>query len=385
MTTTSVRPTRPSSTKPQQRFFQQLEHPREIVSNLTPNWFASIMGTGIVATASASLPLQFPGLREAGTVVWGIATVVLVALTVATILHWILYRQSAKAHHLNPVISHFYGAPAMAFLTVGAGTLLLGKDILGLPLAIDIDWVLWSLGTVLGLVTAVALPYLTFTRHDTKPDSAFGGWLMPIVPPMVSASTGALLLPYTPAGQLRETLLWTCYAMFGLALIASLIVITLIWSRLTQHKIGAAGMVPTLWIVLGPLGQSITAVNLLGNNAHLAVTPVIANALLIFGLIYGIPVLGFTLLWTTIALLITIRTTRHGLPFSLTWWSFTFPVGTCVTGLSALALHTGLLALQVLACLYFIALVAAWIIVAIRTFHGSVIRGTLLAPPRTTT
>ena len=123
MTSTSVRPTKPSSTKPTQRFFQQLEHPREIVSNLTPNWFASIMGTGIVANASASLPLQFPGLRLAGTIIWVIATIVLVALTVATILHWILYRQSARGHHLNPVISHFYGAPAMAFLTVGAGTL----------------------------------------------------------------------------------------------------------------------------------------------------------------------------------------------------------------------------------------------------------------------
>lgn len=173
--------------------------------------------------------------------------------------------------------------------------------------------------------------------------------------------------------------------MFGLALIASLIVITLIWSRLTQHKIGAAGMVPTLWIVLGPLGQSITSVNLLGCNAHLAVAPGIANALLIFGLIYGIPVLGFTLLWTALALLITIRTSRYGLPFSLTWWSFTFPVGNCVTGCNALALHTGLLALHVLACLYFVALVAVWITVAIRTFHGSVIRGSLPAPPRTTT
>ncbi|GAA4266666.1 hypothetical protein GCM10022256_22780 [Frondihabitans peucedani] len=69
---------------------------------------------------------------------------------------------------------------------------------------------------------------------------------------------------------------------------------------------------------------------------------------------------------------------------ALTWWSFTFPVDTCVTGLSGLALHTGLMALQVLACIYYAGLLAAWITVAIRTFHGSVIRGTLLTPPRAT-
>jgi hypothetical protein len=44
---------------------------------------------------------------------------------------------------------------------------------------------------------------------------------MPVVPPMVSAATGALLLPHTPAGQPRLTLLPACSAMFGLSLRAS--------------------------------------------------------------------------------------------------------------------------------------------------------------------
>ena len=367
--------------RPQTALFRDLERPGLIVSNLTPNWFASIMGTGIVAVAAASLPLQFPGLRLAATVVWAIAAVLLVALTTATVLHWIRYRSTAAGHQLNPVISHFYGAPPMAFLTVGAGTLLLGKDWVGLPAAVTIDWVLWTIGTIGGLLTAVLVPYLAFTRHENKPDSAFGGWLMPIVPPMVSASTGALLLPYAPAGQARETLLWSCYGFFGLSLITSLVVITLIWNRLAQHKVGAAGMVPTLWIVLGPVGQSITAVNLLASNAPTVVDASTAHALLVVALVYGFAMLGFALLWTVIALAITIRTAREHLPFSLTWWSFTFPVGTCVTGLNGLALHSGLTVVAVLAVIYYAGLVAAWITVAIRTFQGSVIRGTLLAPP----
>jgi len=364
------------------RLFRELERPGLIVSNLTPNWFASIMGTGIVAVAAASLPLQFPGLRTAATIVWAIAAVLLVALTIATALHWVRYRSTAAKHHLNPVISHFYGAPPMAFLTVGAGTILLGKDWIGLPAAVTIDWVLWSIGTAGGLLTAVLVPYLAFTRHENKPDSAFGGWLMPIVPPMVSASTGALLLPYAPAGQARETLLWSCYGFFGLSLITSLVVITLIWNRLAQHKVGAAGMVPTLWIVLGPVGQSITAVNLLASNAPTVVDTSTAHALLVVALVYGFAMLGFALLWTVIALTITIRTAREHLPFSLTWWSFTFPVGTCVTGLNGLALHSGLTVVAVLAVVYYAGLFAAWITVAVRTFHGSVIRGTLLAPPQ---
>ncbi|WP_091490533.1 TDT family transporter [Microbacterium pygmaeum] len=353
-----------------------------LVSNITPNWFASVMGTGIVANAAATLPLQFPGLRPAATLVWAAATLLLVVLSVATVVHWVRFRQTARGHHSHAVMAHFYGAPPMALLTVGAGTLLLGKDVIGEPAAVTVDAALWTVGTVLGLLSAVAIPYLTFTRHEVSEDSAFGGWLMPVVPPMVSAATGALLLPFIPEGQARLTMMLACYGMFGLSLVASLIIITLIWSRLARHKIGAVAMVPTLWIVLGPLGQSITAVNLLGGNAHLVVDPSWAHALELFGVIYGVPVLGFALLWGALAVAITVRTARQGLPFALTWWSFTFPVGTCVTGVTGLALHTGAIALDALAVVLYVGLVAAWGIVAVRTFHGAIIRGTLLAPPQ---
>jgi hypothetical protein len=58
---------------------------------------------------------------------------------------------------------------------------------------------------------------LMMTRHDTGHGDAFGGWLMPVVPPMVSAANGALLIPHVApsafGGQGRLTLLLACYAM----------------------------------------------------------------------------------------------------------------------------------------------------------------------------
>ncbi len=379
-TTTRVKPDAVASA-PRRRLLRELDHPGLMFANITPNWFASVMGTGIVAIAAATLPVQPPGLRLGATIVWALACVLLLGLLIATGIHWLRFRSTARSHHANPVMAHFYGAPPMAMLTVGAGTLLLGTDVIGLDAALAINAVLWTLGTVLGLASAIVVPYLMFTRHHVDDDSAFGGWLMPVVPPMVSAATGSLLLPHVPAGQPRLTLLLACYAMFGLSLIASLIVITLIWARLARHKLGPAVMVPTLWIVLGPLGQSITAANLLGGNAHLVVPPPWSTALELFGVLVGVPVLGFALLWAALALALTVRTARARLPFSLTWWSFTFPLGTCVTGVSALALHTGSVALQALAVLLFVGLVAAWLIVAARTAHGSIIRGALFAAP----
>lgn len=355
--------------------------PSDLFTNLTPNWFASIMGTGIVATAAVTLPVQFPGLRIAATVLWGVVFFLLILLTAATVVHWIRHRETARSHHNHPVMAHFYGAPPMAMLTVGAATLLLGKDVIGERLALGIDSGLWILGTFLGLASAVAVPYLQFTRHRVTIGDAFGGWLMPVVPPMVSASTGALLLPYIPSGELRLTMLMACYAMFGLSLLASLIIIPLIWYRLAVHKNLAPSAVPTLWIVLGPLGQSITAANLLGSNAHLAASGALGSALEVFGVLYGVPVLGFALMWAALATVITVRTARRGLPFSLTWWSFTFPVGTCVTGLSGLAAHTHLAVFGAMSVSGYVLLLAAWAVVATRTFHGSVVKGVLFRAP----
>lgn len=348
-------------------------------ANLGPNWFASVMGTGIVANAAVTLPAQLPGLRGAAAVVWVAAATLLVGLTVAWAGHWTRHRAAARGHARNPVMAQFYGAPPMALLTVGAGAVLLGPDLIGEPAALAIGWTLWLLGTLAGLASAVAIPYLMFTRFDLRTDSTFGGWLMPVVPPMVSAATGALLVPSAAAGQGRLTLVLACYAMFGLSLLASVIITTLIWQRLALHKPGPAATVPTLWIVLGWLGQSITAANLLGGVAHLALPDPYATALAALGVVYGVPVFGFALLWVALAAAVTIRTARQHLPFALTWWSFTFPVGTVVTGTSALALHTGSDVLAGLAVLFYVGLVAAWVTVAVRTARGA-LSGALFAP-----
>jgi tellurite resistance protein TehA-like permease len=203
---------------------KDLERPGQVFRDLGPNWFAAIMGTGIVANAAALLPVQVLGLHTAGLAVWVFAAACLVALSGAWAVHWIRHTERAKAHATDPVMAQFWGAPPMALMTVGSGTLLLGKDLIGLRAAVDADWALWSAGTTLGLVTACWIPYLMMTRHSIASDGAFGGWLMPVVPPMVSV-----------------------------------IIITLLWSRLVTSKTLPAVMVPTLWIVLGTLGQSVTA------------------------------------------------------------------------------------------------------------------------------
>ena len=347
---------------------------------LGPNWFASVMGTGIVANAAASLPVVADALHPFAVGVWIIDALWLVVLAASVGVHWVRHPEAVRSYAQDPTMSPFFGAPPMALMTVGAGALLVGDSVIGMQAALVVAWVLWTLGTIGGLLSAVVVPFLLFTRHEVRRDAAFGGWLMPVVPPMVSAATGALLIPHVAAGSGRDTLFYGCYAMFGMSLVTSMIVITLIWSRLAYFGSSGSARVPTLWLVLGPLGQSITAAGLLGTAAGLTVDGTLASAFRTFSLLYGVPVFGFAVLWTGLAAAMTIRTVRRRLPFALTWWSFTFPVGTCVTGISQLAAHTGLPAFRVAAIAAFAGLVATWVLVAVRTANAS-LRGMLLMPP----
>ena len=351
-----------------------------VLGYLGPTGVASVMGTGIVATAGASLPVHVPGLRAFALVVWVASALWLVVLMIAMSAHWLRNPTVARSHARNPQMAHFYGAAPMALLTVGSGALLVGSDLVGARIAVDLAWVLWTAGTLGGLFTAMSIPYLMFTQYRVEPDAAFGGWLMPVVPPMVSAATGSLLIPHMAPGTGRATMLYGCYAMFGLSLIASLIIITMVWSRLAHFGTSGTARVPTLWIVLGPLGQSITVAGLLGTDAALAVDGPLADGMSVFAVLYGVPVWGFAVLWICLATALTVRTLRRGMPFALTWWSLTFPVGTFVTGTTQLALHTGLPAFRYAAAVTYVGLLCTWLLVAVRTARGGM-RGGLFAPP----
>jgi C4-dicarboxylate transporter/malic acid transport protein len=292
------------------------------------------------------------------------AALLLVVLTAGYV------RQRAlRLHAADPAVAPFFGAPPMALLTVGAGALLLGRPLLGARVALDADWVLWSLGTALGLVAACVVPYLMVTRHRFEPNAAFGGWLLPAVPPIVSAATGALLVPHAPAGQPRLALLLACYAMFGLGLVAVLLVLAMIYSRLVHHDAPTGAVVPTLWIGLGAVDQSVTALGSLANVAPSTLPSLYARGMAVAALLGGIALWGFALLWLVLTTALTVREVRAGLPFAPSWWSFIFPLGACVTGTSSLAERTGSQVFVWTAVVLYVLLVAAWAVVTWRSLH----------------
>ncbi|KMS89416.1 C4-dicarboxylate ABC transporter [Streptomyces regensis] len=361
---------------------QPLPLPRAArLRHLGPNWYASVMGTAIVGSAGAALPGPAHGARGVFAAVWALSLLLLLILLIARALHWSRHRDQARAHLLDPGMAPFYGCLAMALLAVGGGALTVGRELIGTRTAVALDAVLFTTGTAIGLGAAVAVPYLMGVRHRVDAAQASPVWLLPLVAPMVSASAGPPLVPHLPPGQPRETLLLGCFALFGLSLLAVLLMLPLVFARLISAGPLPLALTPTLFLVLGPLGQSTTAVGLIADAAPGVVAAPYDRGLAVFAVLYGVPVMGFALLWLALATAHVVRAGRRGMGFTLTWWAFTFPVGTCVTGAAVLARHTGLAVYDVLATGLYGVLVAAWLAAARGTVRG-LFSGVLLAAPR---
>ncbi|MBC6460731.1 TDT family transporter [Actinomadura sp. HBU206391] len=347
--------------------------------HLGPNWYACVMGTAIVANGAGALPVSVPGQRGFAVGVWALSAVLLLVIMAARTVHLLRYRAEARAQLLDgPAMAVFYGCPPMALLAVGYGTLTLGRHVIGLEAAVTVDLVLWTVGTLYALVAGYGIPYLFVVRYQVRPGTADPTWLLPVVAPMVAAALGPALVPHLPAGAARESMLYGCYAMFGMSLLATLVLLPGIWTRLVHDKLAPIALTPTLFLVLGPLGQSTTAVNQLAGAAADA-APRYAGAMGAFAVLYGVPVMGFAMLWLAIAATANARALRRGMPFAMTWWGYTFPVGTCVTGAAALAGRTGLGALTVLAVGLYLLLVTAWVTAAAHTAYGA-LSGRLFRP-----
>ncbi|MFJ8231065.1 C4-dicarboxylate ABC transporter [Streptomyces sp. NPDC094448] len=341
-----------------------------------PQWYAAVMGTASVAGAGTALGADgpHPVARPLLAAVWALAALLLVAVWAARAAHWRHHRDQARAHLLDPAVAPFYGCAAMAPLAVGMGALGPGRDIVGEGAAVPVAAALFALGCALALMAAAVVPYLLIVRHRTPPGSASPVWLLPLVAPMVAAAFAPLLAAELPPGDGRRTLLAASLGLAGASALATLVVLPAVVARLIHHGPLPLALTPSLFLVLGPLGQSATAAGYLADalpgRPYADVTAVL----------YGVPVTGFALLWLAVAGALVLRAVRRGLPFTLGWWAFTFPVGTCVTGAAGLAHRTELGALSAVAVALYGLLVAAWAVAGVRTVRG-LFSGSLLAGP----
>ncbi|MBO0790978.1 MAG: hypothetical protein J2P36_08525 [Ktedonobacteraceae bacterium] len=349
---------------------------KRIGKEISPVWFSCVMGTGILALSMKLSPVELSMSHTLGivslldllaSVLWMSSVLLFILLILLWAVQWIYHPQQLQSSLNNFMQAQTWGAPPMACFTLASGFVIIGPELFGFSLCLFFAQALWLIGIIASLFSAVFIPYLMFTRHTLTTDATYGNWLLPVAPLIGAAVPAALLIPHLPT-SLRTEILVLSYILWGSGIVLAAMITILFYARLAYFKVPQGEMVPTLWLILGPPGQSITAIFALGEAASVH-WETVGKTLHIAGLMFSLPIWGFGMYWFILALLMTLRASRTHLPFSLGWWAFIYPLGVLTTGTYALRMHTQLYLFEICGMLLLCLLTVLWILVTTRTLR----------------
>jgi C4-dicarboxylate transporter/malic acid transport protein len=373
----------PQTAKPGLKPFRQLQHPREVIRQFTPNWFAATMGTGVLALALAQLPVAVPGLRAVAEGLWLFNILLFALFTAAYAARWILFFDEARRIFGHSTVSMFFGTIPMGLATIINGFLVFGLPRWGEGV-IDLAEGLWWLDVAMSLACGVLIPYMMFTRQEHSIDQMTAVWLLPVVAAEVAAASGGLLAPHLTDAYAQLVVLTTSYVLWAFSLPVAFSILTILLLRMALHKLPHENMAASSWLALGPIGTGALGMLLLGGDAPLIFAanglPGVGEIAAGLGLVAGITLWGFGLWWMLMALLITVRYLRDGIPFNLGWWGFTFPLGVYSLATLKLASTLNLTFFSVVGTALVMLLALMWLIVGKRTVQGAW-RGELFVSP----
>lgn len=361
----------------------RLSNSRELVRQFTPNWFTATMGTGILALALNQIPVSVPGLHQLACGLWLFDIVLFVLFSGLYAARWIFFFDGAKRIFGHSVMSMFFGAIPMGLATIINGFLVFGPSVIG-PASLPIAHALWWVDVAMSLASGLVIPFLMFTSQEHSIEKMTAVWLLPVVAAEVAAASGAQLVPHLADPQVAFRILMLSYALWAFSVPLALSILVVLVLRLILHKLPHKDMAASGWLALGPIGTGALGLLLLGQDAPSVFAAVgmqsvgiVAQAI---GVIGGTMLWGYGIWWLALAIMVTIRYMRDGMPFNIGWWGFTFPLGVYAVATLALARQTHLAILANAGIVLVGLLVMLWIIVFSRTALGAW-RGDLFFSP----
>ena len=281
--------------------------------DLTPGYFALVMGTGIVSVA-----LLLCGYAVASEVLLAIAVGAYAVLVVLNLWRLIAYR-SAVMSDLSDIAQSF-----------GFFTFVAGSGVIGSRLAMA-GW--WTAAAVLLIVAAVSwlflgyiVPVVAVLGRAERPiiKGANGLWFIWIVGAQSVAMLSATLEPILT--DAREILAITAVFAWSLGMILYVAVAMFVALRLMTFPLDPREFNPPYWISMGALAITVVAA---ARIAEMASAPMVDATR---GLVAGMAVLLWCFATWLIPALFGVGIWRHffhkvPLRYEPALWSIVFPLG----------------------------------------------------------
>jgi C4-dicarboxylate transporter/malic acid transport protein len=304
-------------------------------------------------------------LATAARVILVIALLMGILVLGATAARWMRYTTDALADLRHPVKGGMTATAAGALLTLAVAIGKVGPGFLPESLILPVITLLAVVGGLLALLIGWEFLAEVFTSRDAALAQMSGAWF---VPPVVTIIVPLAVIPLIVANPgAAPDLLALSWAFLGMGAILYLVVTATLFMRSISHPLPPAGLAPTLFIGMGPaglLGLDILRLSQVSVQVGVADESLLDAVLPMATMMWGF---GF---WWMVSALVVLQRGYATLPFSLSWWGFTFPLAawTIATIVLARAWDSGLVTGVAWAATTVLTLL--WAYVAARTAAG---------------
>lgn len=334
--------------------FKELNCRCEIIKNFMPSWFASVMGTGVLALVSFSYSEFIPFLATVSNYLFYFNIVLFFTLLVPWTLRWIIFPKNALKDLRDPVLSNFYPTISVSMLVIAADFMVIKHNFV-------VAERFWLFGALLTIAFGIVVPYYSFKTENTKLDHINPGWFIPPVGLIVIPIAGSKIASLH-SGIYGQLLFALNFIGWGAGFFLYLALLGVIMYRLILYKPMPGILAPTIWINLGPIGAGTVALlNLVKFFPIEEKTP-----LYFFGLLFW----GFGIWWLIVAISFTVHYIRKlDLKYALSWWAFTFPLGAYVAASHNVSVIFKFQLVDYIGFGLYFLLVLLWILTLVRTLH----------------
>lgn len=323
------------------------------LATMFPGYFALVMATGIVSIAA-----HFEGLEAVSRVLFWVNVLFAAILWALTGARFVLHRDLFIAD----LTSH---ARSVLFLTMVAGTCVLGSQFAILAPWTGVARILWFVGIGLWIVFTSVF-FTVATLREPKPSLAEGingAWLLVVVSTESVSVLGSLVAPTLEA---TSPALFLALCAYFVGAMLYILLIALILYRWMFFPLTPDTLTPSYWINMGALAiTTLAGARLILSAPHWPFLMDIAPFLK-----------GFTLFfWAAgawwIPLLVIAGIWRHGvqkvpLTYHPQYWSLVFPLGMFTAATFQLSRATGIGFLAVVPRVFVWITLGAWML----TFIG---------------
>ncbi|KAF2717836.1 hypothetical protein K431DRAFT_315409 [Polychaeton citri CBS 116435] len=334
---------------------RQSEHPlrrsafRALVQDFGPLWFTWCMNAGVIAELLQQCPYEFRGIKIISTIFFVFDLVAFVVFSLIFIARFAWFRREAYYEIVDNIVDlTLLPCWSIAWLTLTALVgLIVSRAHWGGHAFALVAYVMWWIAAAWNLFFLFFAFVTLIRRHKASDQRMPTTIIIPAVSVSTVAVTGGIVVSMSTgiSARLAVPVIIVAFMYVGIGVLMGLILSVHLFHQLLTFGWPPAELVATLWIFIGPLGQSAAALQALGSaaNTHGAfagynkgtfLTAQAAPALEAACMLIALMLTGLGIVWAVLALYAMMECAyRRELFWAPNWNSTIFPTGTLVTAM----------------------------------------------------